>query len=163
MSPRSDDPAAEAREICLNQLAARARSRAELRATLDRRGVEPSVAEGVLDRLTEVGLIDDRAFAAALVASAQGRRSMGRSALAHELRRRGVDDEVSGDVLEVVGADDEEASARALVARRLPAMGDLPVQVRVRRLTGQLARRGYSHELVTKVISDAIDGHLDSE
>lgn len=59
----SADPLAVAREIALRQLTVRARSRAELAKALARSGVPDETGEQVLDRLAEVGLIDDTAFA----------------------------------------------------------------------------------------------------
>lgn len=150
------DPLEAAREICLHQLAARQRSRAELEAVLRRRGVAEEIAEQVLDRLTEVGLVDDEAFAAAFVSSARAGRGLGRRALAGELRRRGVDPEASEIALAAVGAEDEEATARSLVARRLRAMEGLPAPVRVRRLIALLTRKGYSLDLAMRVVTEAV-------
>ncbi|MCM3885359.1 recombination regulator RecX [Frankia sp. R82] len=153
---RAVDPVVAAREICLRQLTTRARSRAELAATLRRRGVAADVAETVLDRLTAVGLVDDRAFAAAFVSSARSHRGLGRQALAAELRRRGVQPEVVQAATEVVADADEEHNARDLVRRRSAAMGGLPAPVRVRRLLALLARRGYSAQLAARVVQEEL-------
>ena len=147
---------AVAREICLRQLAVRARSRAELTGTLRRRGVADDVAEAVLDRLTAVGLINDDAFAAAVVSSARENRSLARRSLAAELRRWGVDDDVATAALAEVGTADEEAAARDLVARRLRAMGGLERHVRMRRLVAMLGRKGYPTDLAVRVVSESL-------
>ncbi|MDQ2790879.1 MAG: recombination regulator RecX, partial [Actinomycetota bacterium] len=60
---REIGPAAEAQGICLRLLTARPRSRAELADALRRRGIPEEVGEPVLDRLSQVGLVDDVAFA----------------------------------------------------------------------------------------------------
>lgn len=152
--PSGGDPVAHAREICLRQLAHRPRSRFELATTLRRAGVTDDVADAVLGRLDEVGLIDDEAFAAALVSSARTGRSMGRRALAHELRRRGIDTDISAAAIEVIDDDAEETAARGLVAKRLPALAGLPARVRARRLAGLLARKGYPADLARRVIDE---------
>ncbi|WP_131768251.1 regulatory protein RecX [Candidatus Protofrankia californiensis] len=159
------DPTARAREICLRQLETRPRSHAELATTLGRRGVDPDTAEAVLARLIEVGLVDDKAFATALISSARANRSLGRRGLVHELRRRGVDVEVASVALadlDTLDTYDEEAAARELVRRRMPAMDRLSNQVRARRLTALLDRRGYHHDLVVRVVTEELtDGSLD--
>ncbi|KLL12890.1 MULTISPECIES: regulatory protein RecX [Protofrankia] len=159
------DPVARAREICLRQLEARPRSHAELAATLARRGVDPDTAQAVLARLAEVGLVDDRAFATALISSARANRGLGRHGLVHELRRRGVDADVIAAALadqDDLDTHDEEAAARELVRRRMPAMAGLPAQVRTRRLAALLGRRGYPSDLVVRVITEeVVDGSLD--
>src|ERR1700712_5736201 len=84
------NPADRAREICLRQLTDGPRTAAQLATVMARRGIEPEVAEAVLSRLSDVGLIDDAAFAAAWVSSRHAGRGLARRALAHELRTRGV-------------------------------------------------------------------------
>ena len=86
-----------------------------------RKDVPDSVAEKVLDRFTEVGLIDDAEFARMLVRTRHAERGLSRRAIAVELRRKGIDDELAGAALEEVDSDDEEAAARALVRRKLAA------------------------------------------
>ena len=66
----------------------------------------------MLDRFTEVGLIDDAEYARMLVRTRHAERGLSRRAIAVELRRRGIDDELAGDALEQVDADDEEVAAR---------------------------------------------------
>lgn len=154
--PGSGDPVSDAREICLRQLATRARSRAELAATLRRRGVLDEHAETVLDRLTEVGLIDDAAFAAAFVSSARANRGLGRRALSVELRRRGVDPDTVESVMAAVEPDDEEEVARELVRRRLRSMDQLSDLARVRRLVAMLTRKGYALDVAMRVVGEQV-------
>ena len=111
----------------------------------------------VLDRFTEVGLVDDAAFAEVWVRTRHAGRGLSRSALTRELRAKGVDDETVADAVEAIDDDAEAAAARALVARRLPAMRSLPAEVRMRRLVGQLARKGYSGGLAMRVVREALD------
>ncbi|MBL7501330.1 regulatory protein RecX [Frankia sp. CNm7] len=149
------DPVGVAREICLRQLTVRARSRAELAATLRRRGVADDVAQETLDRLTAVGLIDDDAFAAAVISSGRENKGLARQGLAAELRRRGVDDEVAASALAGLSGD-EEATARALAARRLRTMDGLERRVQLRRLVAMLGRKGYSTDLAVRVVTDLL-------
>jgi regulatory protein len=150
------DPEAVARSICLRQLTLGPRSRGQLAEVLMRRDVPEDVAERVLDRLAEVGLIDDAAFAAAWVRTRVAGKGLARRAIAGELRARGVDEDVAADALEVLDGDEERATARALVDRRLPATRGLAPEVRMRRLGGMLARKGYGHGLALQVVRDAL-------
>ena len=152
-----DDPEAVARLICLRQLTAAPRTRAQLAETLKRRGVPDDAAEAVLGRFTEVGLIDDATFAKAWVESRHYGRGLGRRALAAELNQRGVE---RGDIQEAVAKlspETELSTARSLVERRLRATADLPAQVRLRRLVGMLARKGYPAGLSYQVVREALD------
>lgn len=144
-----------AREICLRQLAVRPRTRAELAKALARREFSVEVIAEVLDRYDEVGIIDDAAFARAWVTSRHHGRGLARRALATELRQRGVDAEVAGAALEMLGADEEAATARALVDRKLRTVTGTPEAV-FRRLVGMLARKGYPAGVAIRAVKDAL-------
>nr|MDP9497909.1 recombination regulator RecX [Actinomycetota bacterium] len=150
------DPVAVARQICLQQLEHTPRTRAELHAVLSDRGVPDDAAESVLGRFAEVGLIDDELFARMWVTSRHRGRGLARRALAHELRRKGVDDETVRSAVEELPAELELATARALVARRLPATRGLAPDARVRRLAGMLARKGYPAGVAFRVVREAV-------
>ncbi len=149
-------PAAEAQGICLRLLTARPRSRAELADALRRRGVPEEVSEPVLDRLAEVGLVNDAVFAESVVHSGHRHRGLGRWALNTELRRRGVSDEIAGDAMAAVQPEDEEQRARELVRRRLRGSTGRDPSTLVRRLAGMLARKGYSEGLALRVVRDEL-------
>ncbi|MCF2533093.1 recombination regulator RecX [Yinghuangia sp. KLBMP8922] len=151
------DPEAAARAICLRQLTGQPRTRAQLADALKKRGVPDDVADHVLGRFTEVKLIDDAAFAAAWVDTRHQGRGLARRALARELRQRGVDASLVDEAVERLDPEQELATARALVARRLPATRRLDRQARMRRLAGMLARKGYGEGLALRVVREALD------
>src|SRR4051794_6359192 len=144
-----------AREICLRQLAARPRTRAELAKALSRQQISDEVIAEVLDRYDEVGIIDDAAFARAWVSSRHHGRGLARRALANELRQRGVDTEVASEALETLDDEEEAATARALVDRKLRTAGGTPEAV-FRRLVGMLARKGYPAGVAIRAVKDAL-------
>jgi regulatory protein len=151
------DPESVARGICLRALTGAPKTRQQLADLLTQRGVPDDAAETVLDRFTEVGLIDDAAFARAWVSSRQSGRGLARRALSAELRAKGVDAEVAAEAVEAVGEDDERAAARRLVDRKLGAMRRLDRATATRRLMGMLARKGYNGGLAAAVIREALD------
>jgi regulatory protein len=153
---RESDPHDVARQIVLRQLAMAPRSRAQLEEKLAQRDCPADVAAAVLDRMTEVGLVDDQAYAQMLVRSQQAGRGLARSALARELRTKGIEDHVAEEAIASVSEEDERARARALVDKKLRAMHGLGIQGQTRRLAGMLARKGYSSSITYAVIRDAI-------
>jgi regulatory protein len=156
------DPHAVARTICLRLLTVRARTRAELATALAKKGVPDDVAADVLDRFSELRFIDDEAFAAAWVQSRHAGRGLGRRALTHELRKRGVADDVAKQAVAQLDEGDEMARARELVRRRLAGMAGVPAAAKLRRLTGMLARKGYSGGVALTVVREAIAGADDA-
>ncbi|MFY1633170.1 regulatory protein RecX [Solwaraspora sp. WMMB335] len=149
------DEAQRARDICLRQLAARPRTRAELAAVLHRQGISEATASSVLDRYDEVGMIDDAAFAQAWVTSRHHGRGLARRNLAAELRQRGVDPETARDALDGLDDATEWDTARLLVDRKLRTASGAP-DVLFRRLVGMLARKGYPAGIAVPVVQEAL-------
>lgn len=143
----------QAKEACLRLLAVRARSRAELAQRLSAKGFASSVIEQSLDRLAEVGLVDDAEFARQWVRQRHSFSGKGRQALAQELRRKGVAPEEATAALDDITADDEHERATELVRRKLRTLpADLDREKAIRRLVGMLARRGYGHSVAYTVV-----------
>jgi regulatory protein len=149
-------PAVQAQGICLRLLTARPRSRAELADALRRRGIPEEVGEPVLARLSEVGLVDDAAFAESVVHSGHRHRGLGTTALGAELRRRGVPSEIADQAVAEVRPEDEEQRARELVRRKLLTSTVREASALARRLTGMLARKGYPEALAWRVVREEL-------
>ncbi|EME66095.1 recombination regulator RecX [Rhodococcus ruber] len=161
---------AQAKDLCLRLLTDRARSRAELAAKLEQKGFAADVAERTLDRLTEVGLVDDAEFAQQWVRSRHLYAGKGKRALALELRRKGIGQFEAAEALEQIDGDDERARATELVRKKLRTQPPLPTEGDrreiaaerdrvVRRLVGMLARRGYPQGLAFEVVRNELAGH----
>lgn len=152
------DAESMARAIVMRQLAMTARSRGQLETKLRQRGCDDAVVAKVLDRMTEIGLVDDEAYAGMLVREKHDVKGLARSALAHELRKQGVDPELADAALGQVDAADERLRAEQLATKKLRAMGGLAPDVQARRLGAMLARKGYPGEIAWPVVRDAIAG-----
>jgi regulatory protein len=150
------DPEGVARSIALRMLDRQPRTRLELERAMARRGVPADVAAAVLDRFTDVGLVDDEAFAQAWVDSRHRGRGLAKRALSAELRRRGVDDEIVREAVGSVSAEDEATAARALVERKLRTMSSLPREVQTRRLVAMLGRKGFGGQTAISVVRETL-------
>jgi regulatory protein len=144
----------QARALCLRLLTARARTRAELAGQLAKRGYPDDVSTRVLDRLSDVGLINDAEFAEQWVRSRRINAGKGKRALAAELRTRGVDNDTITAALNGIDAAAERDRAVELVKTKLRRENLDGDQMKVaRRLVGMLARRGYHQTLAFDVVS----------
>ncbi|MEV6551407.1 recombination regulator RecX [Streptomyces sp. NPDC051597] len=155
--PAPQDPAERARAICLRLLTGTPRTRKQLADALKKREIPDEVAEEVLSRFEEVGLINDAAFADAWVESRHHGRGLARRALARELRTKGVDSAVVDEAVGQLDSDQEEETARELVARRLRSTRGLDRDRRIRRLAGMLARKGYPEGMALRVVRQALE------
>ena len=147
--------------MCLRLLTARARTRAELAGQLAKRGYPDDVSTRVLDRLADVGLVDDVDFAEQWVHSRRVNAGKGKRALAAELHTKGVDNDVITSVLSDINPDAERDRAEELVRKKLRRenLSDEAADARVtRRLVGMLARRGFSQGMAYDVVSLELAG-----
>ncbi|MGN6781900.1 MAG: regulatory protein RecX [Marmoricola sp.] len=155
------DPESVARKILLDQLTGRARTRAELEKKLAQRQVPDAIATRLLDRFEEVGLVDDADFARQWIEQRSTGRGLARRALARELRRKGVDDEVARTALDAVDPGDEVEVARALVRRKLRSVATLDPDRATRRLVGMLARKGHSPATAYRVVREELGADVE--
>jgi regulatory protein len=149
-----------AMQSALRLLGFRARSEAELRQRLERKGYPPPVTDRTLATLMRLNLLDDRDFARGWVASRPGR---GPSRLKQELRAKGIDRALAEEVLAEGFAEDSEYDAALEVARRAARLSAAPLErnelLRVRRL---LQRRGFSYSVIGRVCAQLND-HLNED
>lgn len=127
-------------------------SRVELLERLSSDGYPSSVAEQVVSRACEVGIVDDARYGAAFMRS-KILAGWGRIRIERELSRRGVDvSEVAGWPEEFFDADEERERALALASRRrLSGRNDY------QRLVRFLSSRGFAAGLATSVAREVLD------
>lgn len=111
-----------------------------------------------VERLKKERLLDDEKFAADFVRSRQNSRPRAASALIRDLLTRGIPMDIARKTVEAATSpEDEVALARQLVQRKGAHYDSLEPQVRWRRLGGLLARRGFSPDVIRKVLSKTHD------
>lgn len=132
-----------AEAVLLRKLRSRSLSLSEARTVLRGvEGVDEIICEELVDRFVDLGYLDDVTFAEQLVMSAMDKRKEGRRVVAETLRKRGIPRDVAEAALEALPDDDAE---RALEFARSKVRGveGAEYDAALRRLSGQLARRGY--------------------
>jgi len=145
-----------ARQILLARLADQPRSRYELAEWLARKNVCDAIAEPLLNRFEELGLIDDVAFAQMWIESRQRTKGLARRALWMELRRKGIDDEISRTALDAIDPETERQGAHRLVQKKLRSLHGVSPQTQQRRLLSMLARKGYPSGMAYDVVHDEL-------
>ncbi|HET7181987.1 MAG TPA: regulatory protein RecX [Candidatus Limnocylindrales bacterium] len=144
-------------EAALRFLEARQRSTVEVRTRLNRAGYRPDLVEGCIGRLTELGMLDDGAFARAWVESRDRARPRGERALRTELRMKGIDRDVIDET--IVGREIERPEADALAAQRLlerhasTLARVVDPRARRQRAYALLARSGFDSETAVEAIN----------
>ncbi|WP_240643933.1 regulatory protein RecX [Antribacter gilvus] len=151
-----DEASDRARETLLRILTAAPKSRRELEQNLARKGFPEHVVTPVLDRFGEVGLVDDVSYADTLVRTRHAEKGMARRAIASELKRRGIDEDVASDALDQLDPDEEREAGARLATKLVGRTRGLQRDARVRRAVGALARKGYSPGLAFELVREAL-------
>lgn len=146
----------DAREVAIQKalrfLGYRARSVSEVRENLQKRAIPEAVIERTLERLQESGLLNDQEFAQAWVENRNTFRPRSRRALAMELRRKGLGDDVIQQTLEQTV--DESSLARDAGRKYLRKVQGLDWPDFRNKLGGFLGRRGFSYDVVAPVLRE---------
>ncbi len=163
-------------------LETRSRSVAEVRRRLTSVGYRTDLVEGAIERLLELGMLDDETFARAWVESRDRARPRGALALRRELALKGVDRETADLVIAERGGDvtadgagdgdapsADEAAAERLITRRGSSLARIAdPRVRQQRAYALLARNGFDPDVCRTVAgrvgdAQASDGAEDPE
>jgi len=155
-APDPADAAAAAEAALLRKLRTRSLSVREARAVLIERDVADADADEIIERFTNVGYLDDAKLAEQLIHSGVERKGQGRMMLAQSLGKRGIPREVIDQAL-AERPDDDEERALAFARTKVRSLASLDRETALRRLTGQLARRGYGGSAATKAARMALD------
>ena len=147
----------KARGWLLGRLTRGPRTKLQLARMLSEKGVPDEIAQPLLDRFEDVGLIDDAAFARAFARDRRQSRGLSKSALRRELTQAGVDQELVTDALEEYSSEDDLELAIRLVEKRWQGLARLESDARYRRLSGYLGRRGFSGGTIGAAIRAVAD------
>jgi regulatory protein len=127
------------------------------------RGYGSGEVRAALESLAERGYLDDRRLAAAWARNRLEMKPMGARRLGRELEARGVEQPLVQEVLKEVYEDGEEAAARRAMAANASRFGRHPAGLRPGRLARFLARRGFSTELIWRLLREEPRPHRGDE
>ncbi|GGA74405.1 hypothetical protein GCM10011490_26370 [Pseudoclavibacter endophyticus] len=134
------------------------RSREELRRELASDDLlDDESVEGLLDRLADLGYVDDVRMAETLADKLLDRKGKGIEGVRRELRHRLLDDDVIAEALEGRERDDEFNRAASLAASRAERLRGHDRDTAMRRLMGFLQRRGFGSGVALIAANDALD------
>lgn len=130
-------------------LSYRPRSEQEVRRKLAEKGIVPEIIERAIERLKMLGYIDDHAFTAFWINERNTFKPVSPRALRHELREKGVPDDVINTALADVDAEEAAYRAAQMQARRLRNVTRKQFH---EKLTAVLQRRGFNFSTAKAVI-----------
>lgn len=148
----ASDPYQVGTTIALTALGRRAKSRGELFTLLKKRGIAEEVANAILFRLQEQGFVNDYEFARYWSESRQRTKKVSRRIIIAELRSKGISDEIIEWITSDISDDTEYENALKFAERKARSYSKLEPPVAYRRLHGALSRRGFSGNVISRVM-----------
>jgi regulatory protein len=143
----------KARNTAYRFLTYRSRSRMEIEAKLRDKEFSETIVEAVLADLARLGYVNDLQFAREWTRSRSRFRGFGRRRIGQELKHKGVEPEIIQEVFAEFFSEEAEIDTATRVAeKKLNAMMSLDRETRRRRLAGFLERKGFSFDVIRKVL-----------
>ena len=136
-----------AKEKALWLISYRSHSKKELRDKI-RRTCDRQSAEKAVERMEELGLVNDRDYAERCAQTLIFTKHMSKRGAAMELRRKGIESEIINEVLDDIEVDERE-QIQAVIERKYPKIDDEKIR---RRAVAALQRLGYGWEDIKAVI-----------
>lgn len=146
-----EDQVKKAITAALNLISFRPRASGELQRKLREKGYAADAAEAAVQRMLDLGYLNDADFADRWIENRQVHKPRSRMMLQRELLQKGIDKETIGEALENTEID-ELGDALALAKKKAGSMSGLDQATRHRRLSGFLGRRGYGFDVIRRVL-----------
>lgn len=147
----------KARKGAYGLLRSRPRSEAELRLRLKLKGISRLAIDEVVKELKSAGVIDDAKFAWLWIESRMHSNPVGDIVLRHQLKEKGVSDLIIDNTLARKAEEfDEYKIAANMAVEAFSRFSKLSKNKALKRLYDFLYRRGFSYDIVVRVIDDIV-------
>lgn len=125
------------------------KSEKQMRDFLIKKEFPPGTVELAIERIKELGYLDDAALAENFVA---GSKTLGRRAIEYKLREKGIARETIQEALKALDEAEEVTAAKMLAAKQAQKYAGLEDKMRRRKLSNFLARRGFDWDTITRAL-----------
>jgi len=148
----------KARFYALKVINVRPRSSQELADKLKQKEYSEEIVENVISEFAKKGLLNDKKFSRLWAESRMESNPKGDMLLRQELKSKGVKDKDIDSALKQVRGDRSEYDiVKELAEKRTEALRDLDKATTKRRLFGYLKRRGFSFDVIMRVVEEIVE------
>ena len=139
----------------LNLLSYRQRSEKEILDALKRKGYKDVFIEHTIHYLKTNNYIDDVSFSTSFIRDKINLNGYGSKRIGYELYNKGVSKEIIESCLEI-DSEDEYNKALLLGSKKINSYKEENRNTTYRKLGGYLQRKGYSYDIVSKVLRELL-------
>ena len=144
---------AKAKQSVLRLLAYRDRTESEIKKRLALNGYTENIIKEVAEYFIGLGFLDDKKFSNDWVKARTASKPMGKNRLVAELRAKGVEAEAAVEAVSNLDFEAEYELAYNLTAKKIEKTGRKDISYK-NSLTSFLARRGFSWDVINRVLKD---------
>lgn len=141
--------------MSMNYLSYRMRSMDEIRQYLIKKEFESHTAEAVIERLKELGYLDDLEFAKMFIRSKVMTTKKGPKALKQDLKQKGVDDLTIENALTIYTEEEQVEEAATLVEKKAKQYKKLSEHALKQKIGQVLQQKGYAWSIIEQAIEKA--------
>lgn len=135
----------------LNLLSYRQRSEKEIYLALKRKGFEEDYIRYSIDYCMENNYLNDKNFAISFINDKLNLNKLGPERIRYELTLKGISKDIIDDLL-IIDYDEQYNTAMELAQKKLPSYKKDDSNAIYRKLSGFLQRKGYSYDIISKVM-----------
>lgn len=145
-------------DAALSYLTARMRTRAETEDKLKQLGYSREEIGATVERLEELRLIDDPAYAAEYVRTRTATGNFSRAALKAQLTKHKLGNDLIAETVETIDQEQEYAACKAAAQREWRIKKALPVKERKQKVFAKLCRSGFEMDAVISICRELAAG-----
>ncbi|GAB1430323.1 hypothetical protein MASR2M18_11560 [Ignavibacteria bacterium] len=150
-----DQRVMSAKQLAHNFVAFKPRTSAQVRKKLIEKDFLPDEADEAVEFLKEFKYINDTAYARSFISDLLKRKSMGKSRIVAELKKRGIPSEdIKTAVAEVFPEDDAQTMARDAATKKLRTVRHKTVDKQRSAIVSFLAQQGFAWDIIRKVVEE---------
>lgn len=142
-------------DCALSYLTARDRTVREMQRHLDQKEYGEADVDAVIERLIELGLLNDRRYAEQFVATRLKTKPLSRAHLYRQLTEHGIDAAIVSETLDALADDGELENALAVARKFYRQFASLEPEKRRQRVLMRLQARGFGYDTCQKAFSIA--------
>lgn len=142
-------------EHALKYLTAKDRTVSEMQAYLDGKDFGEADVDAAIDRLKELGILDDRRYAQRFVETRLASKPVSSAHLREQLRGHGLNQEDIEAAMDTIGADSDQTNALTVARKYYRQFRALDPEKRRERVLSRLTARGFSYDVSRKAFEKA--------
>ena len=143
-------------DYAMKYLTLKDRTVSEMQAYLDEKDFGEADVDATIERLRELGLLDDRRYAQRFVETRLATKPVSRRHLYEQMKGHGIAEEYIREAMELADVETERENALSVARKFARQFASLEPEKRRTRVLSRLQARGYSYDVARNALEQAL-------